>query len=470
MIAGKIVKAPCPVRENAETPGRSGYVAGEPFGPLHDSLEEQPNMSDNTPPQFAARRRAEFPIFARYPDWSYLDSAATAQKPRALIDFYRRFWSEQNAPLHRGVYRLSAEVTLAYENVRSKVARFLGAARPEEIVFCGGATEAINLVAHSFVAPHLRSGDNILISGTEHHANFVPWQRLCEKTGAELRILPLLVEPLAGPHRDHLQVRWDISSAADLVDKRTKFIALNHVSNVLGTINPVAEICQMARTQGVPVLLDGAQAVVHGTGNGGVDVAALGCDFYVFSAHKLYGPDGVGVLYGRRELLETMPPYQTGGDMIEWVSKEECTFAPPPQRFEAGTMPVSGVLGLEAAIDYFCGLPAAERRTHENHLLRKAGEALQNTFPQIQIIGHESDLTQKVGVLSFVIDGVHPHDMGSILDSAAVAVRAGHHCAQPLMAHLGLAATVRASFAVYNDECDIERLCAGLEKAIRIMA
>ena len=416
---------------------------------------------------FAAERRDEFSIFAFYPDLVYLDSAATTQKPRQLIDFFQQFWSHQNAPLHRGVYRLSAQVTQMYENVRKIVARFIGAEHAAEIVFTRGATEAVNLLAHSFVAPRLKAGDNIVISALEHHANFVPWQQLCQKFGAELRIIPLKFGEVEGAFRKHLQVRLDWEAAETLLDQRTRILALNHTSNVLGQVNPVVELCQMARLKGIPVLLDGAQAVLHAA----VDVRELGCDFYVFSGHKVYGPDGVGVLYGRRDLLETMPPYQTGGDMIEFVSVAETTFAPPPQRFEAGTMPVSAVVGLGVALGYFQALPLELLCAHEAELLRLATEALRNrpSLEKIRIIGDEADLGRKVGVLSFVIDGVHPHDISSILDSAGVAVRAGHHCAQPLMAQLGLAATTRASFAIYNNVNDVEKLCEGLEKVIRLM-
>ncbi len=411
--------------------------------------------------------RAEFPIFEHYPDWTYLDSAATSQKPRQLIDFLSHFWAEQNAPLHRGVYRLSAEVTRAYEQVRGKVAGLLGAARESEIVFTRGTTEAINLVAHSFVAPRLRPGDNILISAMEHHANFLPWQQLCRCSGAELRIIPLKLGAVAGVFREHLQCRLDWEAAEALLDSRTRFVALNQVSNVLGAINPVADFCWLAQTRKIPILLDGAQAVVHES----VDVQALGCDFYAFSGHKLYGPDGVGVLYGREELLDRMPPCQTGGDMIEFVSVQESSFAAPPQRFEAGTMPVSAVIGLGMAIDYFQSLEREQRQSHECGLLRQLSEALRSspTLQKLRIIGDEEDLSRKVGVLSFTIDGVHPHDIGTILDSANVAVRAGHHCAQPLMAELGLVATARASLAIYNDETDVQRLCAGLEKVLHLM-
>ncbi|WGK69211.1 SufS family cysteine desulfurase [Candidatus Haliotispira prima] len=417
--------------------------------------------------QWASEQRDQFPIFSRHPEWSYLDSAATAQKPRRVIDFLQEFWCERNAPLHRGVYRLSAQVTQDYEDVREKVARFIHAGCGNEIVFCRGTTDAINLVAHSFVAPRLKKGDNILISAMEHHANFLPWQQLCQKTGAELRIIPLRKGLVEGAFRQHLQVGLDLESAEALLDDRTQFMALNHVSNVLGVINPVTDLCQLAKTKNIPVLLDGAQAIVHGS----VDVKALGCDFYVFSGHKLYGPDGVGVLYGRSELLETMPPYQTGGDMIEFVSTAETTFAPPPQRFEAGTMPVSAVIGLGVAIDYFQSLPEERLLRHENTLLQLATENLRSTksLQKVQIIGDETDLTRKVGVLSFVIEGVHPHDIGSILDSANVAVRAGHHCAQPLMADLKLTATARASFAVYNNERDVQQFCEGIEKVITMM-
>ena len=417
--------------------------------------------------KFAAQRRTEFPIFSRYPEWSYLDSAATAQKPQQVIDSLYQFWCEQNAPLHRGVYHLSSTVTKDYEVVRRKIANWIGAQNVQEIIFCRGTTEAINLVAHSFVAPKLKADDNIVISSLEHHANFVPWQQLCKKYRAELRCIPLKWNHVAGAFRNHLQVRLDIEAAESLLDNRTRILALSHVSNVLGTIQPVAELVELAQSRNIPVLLDGAQAVVHNA----VNVAALGCDFYVFSGHKLYGPDGIGVLFGRRELLEQMPPYQTGGDMIEWVSKEDVTFAPVPQRFEAGTMPVSAVMGLGAAIDYISSLPMDLLVEHERELLHLASEILRNSkeLQKVQIIGDEDNLTNKVGVLSFAIDNIHPHDIGSILDSVNVAVRAGHHCAQPLMTCLGLSATARASFAVYNNMKDLERLFQGIEKAIRLI-
>ena len=424
-------------------------------------------MNDPQLAAFAKERRSEFPIFAQHPKWSYLDSAATAQKPQQLIDFLSQFWAQQNAPLHRGVYRLSSELTQNYESVRQKVATFLGAASEDEIVFCRGCTEAINLVAHSFVAPRLERGDNIVITSLEHHANFVPWQQLCQRLGAELRLVPLQLREIEGAHSSHLECHLDISAFEQMLDERTRFVALNHVSNALGLINPVQEFAGLAKQRGIPVLLDGAQAVMHGS----VDVAEIGCDFYAFSGHKLYGPDGVGVLYGKSEHLAVMSPYQTGGDMIEFVSAEQTSFLPPPQRFEAGTMPVSAILGLGAAIDYFQSLAPELRRRHEQELLQEATEALRNapSLQKVRIIGDAEDLSQKIGVISFVMDGVHPHDVGSILDSHNVAVRAGHHCAQPLMATLGLAATTRISLGLYNDATDIQRLCAGLEKVIGIM-
>jgi len=400
------------------------------------------------------RVRRDFPILRRSMRGKplvYLDSAASAQKPSAVIEAIRSFYETSYANIHRGVYELSERATLLHDEARVKVQHLLGAADAREIVFVRNATEAINLVAWSWGRTQLRAGDEILISGLEHHSNIVPWQLLCEEKRAKLVVAPV-------DERGEL-LEDDFRA---LLSERTRLVALAHVSNALGTVLPVARLAALAHDAGSLVLVDGAQAVPRMP----VDVRALGCDFYAFSGHKLYGPTGIGCLYGRRELLEAMPPWQGGGDMIAEVRFEKTLFADPPQRFEAGTPDIAGAVGLGAAIDYVTDLGLARIAEHERELLAY-GTALLAEIPELRIVG---TAREKTGVLSFVVDGVHPHDVGTILDQEGIAIRAGHHCAQPLMERLGLPATARASLGVYNTREDLERLAAGIRKVLEVFA
>ena len=400
----------------------------------------------------AARARADFPILARTvhgKPLAFLDSGASAQKPRAVIDAVTHCYEAEYANIHRGVYELSAKATEAYEGARERVRRFLNAGSADEIVFTKGATEAINLVAASYGRKFLGAGDEVVLSTLEHHANIVPWQLLRERAGIVLKVVPI---------DDDGALRMD--AFAKLVGPRTKLVALTHVSNVLGTVVPVAEIVRIAHAHGAHVLLDGAQAVVHHP----VDVRALDVDFYCFSGHKLYGPSGIGVLYGRKALLTAMPPYQGGGDMIRRVTFEKTSFAEPPARFEAGTPPIAAAAGLRAAIDYLAAFDAAAVEAHEQELLACVTARL-GAFEGIHLYGTAPG---KAAIVSFTMDGVHPHDVGTILDRAGVAVRVGHHCAQPLMDRLGIAGTVRASFGLYNTRADVDRLLDALEEVREI--
>ncbi len=405
--------------------------------------------STRPPSSFNVQRtRADFPILQRRQAGKrlvYLDNAATSQKPSAVLDAVGGFYQEQNANIHRGVYELSERATQEYDDARAKVQRFLHAAAPEEIVFVRGTTEAINLVAQSFARPRLRSGDEVILSVMEHHSNIVPWQLVCEATGAGLRIVPVT---------DDGELLLD--EYVNLLGDRTRIVALTHVSNSLGTINPAKELVQLAHERGIPVLLDGAQAVPHRR----VDVQDLGCDFYAFSAHKMFGPTGIGVLYGRAEHLEAMPPYQGGGDMILSVRFEGTRYARPPTKFEAGTQHVAGAVGLGAAIDYLDAIDPAAMTDHESQLLARATEALA-AFPGVRLIG---TARQKVSLVSFVMEGVHAHDIGTVLDREGICVRTGHHCTQPMMERMGVPATARASFAFYNTHEEVDALVRGLER------
>jgi cysteine desulfurase/selenocysteine lyase len=375
----------------------------------------------------------------------YLDSAATSQKPRAVIDAVSRFYAEDNANVHRGVHALSERATAQLEGAREKVRRFLGAAHAHEIVFVRGVTEAVNLVAQTFGRARLRKGDEIVVTALEHHSNLVPWQLLCAEAGAQLKIADI---------DDRGEIRLEELERA--LGPRTRLLAVAHVSNALGTVNPVRQIVELAHARRVPVLVDGAQAAPHLP----VDVQQLGCDFYALSAHKMYGPMGIGVLYGREELLEEMPPWQSGGEMVSAVSFEKATWQKLPFKFEAGTPDVAGAVGLAAAIDYLEGLGRARIAEHERDVLDHA-RALLRDLPGLRLLG---DARERAAVLSFVIEGVHPHDVGTILDLEGVAVRTGHLCAQPLLRRLGLTATVRASFALYNRREDADSLRAALGK------
>lgn len=398
-----------------------------------------------------ARVRADFPILQseiRGKPLSYLDNGATSQKPQAVIDAISRYYAQENSNIHRGVHYLSEQATDAYERTRANVATFIGAPDPDEIVFTKGATESINLVAHGFVETVLKPGDEILISHMEHHANIVPWQIAAEKTGAVLKVIPVT---------DAGEI--DLEAFEQLISEKTKLLSIVHVSNSLGTINPVEAMIAKAKSMNVPVLLDACQSVPHMP----VSVAELDCDFFVFSAHKVCGPTGIGVLCAKKAWLEQFPPYQSGGDMIERVDFEGTTYKPAPAKFEAGTPHIEGVIGLSAAIDYMNGLDRAGALAHEHALLVKATEAL-SEVKGLRIIGTAPD---KASILSFVIDDIHPHDIGTFLDADGVAVRAGHHCTQPLLKRYGLPATARASFAFYNDFDDVDRLVNAVKKLQR---
>jgi cysteine desulfurase / selenocysteine lyase len=395
-----------------------------------------------------SRIRHDFPILQQRLHGNplvYLDNAATSQKPLAVIEAISRYYLKDNSNVHRGVHALSQQATDAFENARSSVRRFLNAGEDREIIFTRGATEAINLVASSFGKTALSPGDEILISAMEHHSNIVPWQLLCQDKGAHLRVIPMTDEG-----------ELLIEEYEKLLNSRTRLVSVTHLSNALGTINPVQTITRMAHAKGVPVLLDGAQAISHLP----VDVQALDCDFYVFSAHKVYGPTGVGVLYGKAERLEAMPPYQGGGDMIRSVSFTETTFNSIPYKFEAGTPDISGVIGLAAALDYVTLIGLDKIGRYEHDLLTYATQAV-SSLPNLKVIGRAKE---KASVLSFVLEGVHPHDIGTILDQQGIAIRAGHHCAQPVMDRLGIPATARASFALYNTREEVDALVNGLKK------
>ncbi len=409
---------------------------------------ESPGRRAASPPLDVGALRREFPALALSVHGRplvYLDSAASAHKPQAVIEAEARCYREFYSNVHRGLHYLSEKATAAYEGVRVRVQRFLNAAAPEEIVFVRGTTEGINLVAATFGRQRLGAGDEVLITAMEHHSNLVPWQMLCEEKGARLRVAPI---------DDRGEVIFE--EYEKLFTERTRLVAVVHVSNSLGTVNPVARMAAAARERGVPVLVDGAQAVPHLR----VDLQRLGCDFYVFSGHKLFGPTGIGVLWGRREHLEEMPPYQGGGEMIRSVTFERTEYARPPARFEAGTPNIAGAVGLAAAVEFVEGLDPAAVAAHEAALLAAATERL-GALPGVRLIG---TARRKVSVLSFVLEGVHAHDVGTILDLEGVAVRAGHHCTQPVMERFGVPATSRASFALYNTLDEVERLAAGVER------
>ncbi len=392
--------------------------------------------------------RKDFAIFEtkmRGQPLTYLDSAASAQKPRAVIDAISDFYASHYANIHRGVYQLSAEATRRYEAVRTKVARFIGAPDPREVIFVRNATEAINLVARTWGEQEIGSGDEIVLTTMEHHANIVPWQMLAERRGATLRIAAVFDDGVL-----------DVDHLVSLLGPRTRLLAFSAVSNALGTINPVTELTAIARERGITTLVDGAQAVPHRS----VDVAALGCDFYAFSGHKVFGPSGAGVLYGRLPLLESMPPFLGGGDMIENVSFEGTTFASVPQKFEAGTPDIASVIGFGAAIDYLEAIGMDRIAAYEHSLLIYATERLME-IPGLRIIGTAKE---KAPVISFVLDDVHPHDIGTVLDGEGIAIRTGHHCAQPLMNRMGVPATARASLSFYNTRDDVDRLITALHK------
>jgi cysteine desulfurase/selenocysteine lyase len=400
------------------------------------------------------RVRRDFPILERSVNGRplvYLDSAASAQRPLPVLRAVERYETHCHANVHRGVHALSQAATEAYEGARERVRRFINAHSTREIIFVRGTTEGINLVAQSYARPRLGPGDEILITGLEHHANIVPWQMVRDQTGCTLKVVPI-----------NQQGEVELDSYLAMLSPRTRLVAIAHVSNALGTILPVKRMIDAAHAEGAVVLVDGAQAIPHSA----VDVRALGCDFYAFSGHKLYGPTGIGVLYGREELLAAMPPWQGGGDMILTVSFEKTTYNELPWKFEAGTPNISGAVGLAAAMDYVEGLGVAAIAAHEQRLLAHATRELER-IPGIEIIG---TAPHKAAVLSFTLQGVHPHDLGTILDAEGVAVRTGHHCAMPVMTFFNIPATARASFGCYNTEAEVASLVTALNKAREVFA
>lgn len=419
---------------------------------LETCSKAPPDMMNNGLDPFECRR--EFPALAQEVNGhalAYLDNAATTQKPRVVIDAVRKFYERDNANVHRGVHALSVRATENYEQARVAMKVFLNAATHEEVIFTRGTTESINLVAQSYARPRLRPEDEILITGLEHHSNIVPWQMACKQTGAVLRVAPL------DDRGDVIQEEY-----RKLLSARTRIAAFTHVSNAFGTVNPVVEMTRMAREMGATVLIDGAQAVPHLP----VDVRGLDCDFYAFSGHKLYGPTGVGVLWGRAELLAEMEPYQGGGEMIRSVTFEKTTYADSPARFEAGTPNVAGAVGLGAAVGYLEHVGREAVALYESELLAYATQRILEV-PGVRLVGTPRE---KASILSFVLDGVHPHDVGTIADRLGVAIRTGHHCAQPLMQRFGVPATCRASLAFYNTRADIDALVLALQRAREVFA
>jgi len=401
-----------------------------------------------------ARIREDFPVLKQMVNGKplvYLDNAATSQKPQSVIDTLVRYYTTENANVHRGVHTLSQLATDDYEQARTQARKFISAKEDGEIIFVRGTTEAINLVAQTFGRQKISQGDEIIISTMEHHSNIVPWQILCQEKGANLRVIPI---------NDAGELLLD--EYEKLINPRTKLVSIVHQSNALGTINPVEEIVQIAHQQGVPVLLDGAQAIAHVS----VDVQQLGCDFYAFSGHKLYGPTGIGVLYGKAELLEEMPPYQAGGEMIRSVTFEKTLYNVLPNKFEAGTPNIAGAIGLGAAISYVNGIGMDRIFAYESELLQYGTERL-SAIGGLTLMGTAA---KKGSVLSFVMDGVHPHDIGTILDAEGIAIRTGHHCAQPLMDRFGVAATARASLAFYNTKEEIDVLVKGIDRVIEVFS
>ena len=399
-----------------------------------------------------ARIREDFPILKQKVNGKplvYLDNAATSQKPQVVIDTLTRYYATENSNIHRGVHSLSQQATQEYEDTRAKIRQFLNASDDREIIFVRGTTEGINLVAQSYGRQNVGEGDEVVISAMEHHSNIVPWQILCQEKGAHLRVIPM---------NDDGELLMD--EYEGLLGPRTKLVSVVHMSNSLGTINPVRQMVEMAHGHGIPVLLDGAQSTPHMA----IDVQELGCDFFVFSGHKLFGPTGIGALYGRAGLLESMPPYQGGGDMIKSVTFEKTLYNALPYKFEAGTPNIAGVIGLGAAVDYVSALGLDNTSVYEDTLLEYGTERL-SAISGLRLVG---TAREKAGILSFVLDGVHPHDIGTILDSEGIAVRTGHHCTQPVMERFGVAATARASLAFYNTKEEIDTLVRGIDKVMEV--
>jgi cysteine desulfurase/selenocysteine lyase len=415
-------------------------------------VDPSPPAGLPVPPIDVERIRQDFPLLqqrVRGKPLVYLDNAATSQKPQSVIDAVTRFYTSENANIHRGVHYLSERATDAYDQVREKVARFLNARSSREIIFTRGTTEGINLVAQSYGRPALKPGDDIVITAMEHHSNIVPWQLVCEQTGARLR---------AAPFNDAGEL--DMEAFERLLNDRTRLVSVVHVSNALGTVNPVKRVIALAHDRGIPVMLDGAQSAPHL----GIDVQDLDCDFFAFSGHKLFGPTGVGVLFGRESLLERMPPYQGGGDMIATVTLERSTWAQLPAKFEAGTPMIAQVMGLAAALDYVMELGFDRISSWEQQLLSYATDRVIG-IEGLRLVGTAA---HKASILGFTLAGVHPHDIGAILDDSGIAIRAGHHCAQPVMRHFGIPATARASFAFYNTREEADILADSLMKIRRM--
>jgi len=414
---------------------------------------EQTHSSSPNVSRDIAGRRGDFPVFSQPINgkpFIYLDNAATTQKPQAVVEAVTRFYARQYASVHRSNYLLGEQATEAFENARLRISRFIHAATPREVVFVRGATEAINLVSHTYGRARVKEGDEILLSAMEHHSNIVPWQMLCEEKGAKLRVVPMT------PAGDLV-----FSQFERLLGPKTRMVAVAHVSNALGTVNPVGEIIRLAHRQNVPVLVDGAQSAPHIP----VDVQALDCDFYAFSGHKMYGPGGIGILYGKERLLETMPPYQGGGDMIRSVTFEKTLYSELPYKFEAGTPNIAGAIGLGEAVDYLESIGMENISIHERALLAYCTEALEKV-EDLRIIGKAK---KKAGIISFVLGTIHPHDIGTILDSQGIAIRTGHLCAQPVMDYFNIPATARISFGLYNNRDDVDALLAGLAKAKELL-
>ena len=408
-----------------------------------------------TPPVFDAKRiREDFPILKQQVHGKplvYLDNAATSQKPQSVIDALTRYYTTENSNVHRGIHYLSERATYDYEDARGKIRKLLNASDDREIVYVRGTTEGINLVAQSYGGQHVGEGDEVIISAMEHHSNIVPWQILCQERGAHLRVIPI---------NDAGELIMD--EYEKLLSPRTKLVSIVHLSNSLGTINPVEQIIEMAHSRSIPVLLDGAQSIQHMT----IDVQKLDCDFLVFSGHKLFGPTGIGALYGKADLLESMPPYQGGGDMIKSVTFEKTIYNSLPYKFEAGTPNIAGAIGLGAAVDYVMDVGLDRASAYEHELLEYGTERL-STISGLRMIGTAKE---KAAILSFVLDGIHPHDIGTILDSEGIAIRTGHHCTQPVMDRFGVPATARASLAFYNTKEDIDALVKGIDKVLEVFS
>ena len=412
------------------------------------------NKEEQTPFLNLRKIRDDFPILSRSVNKKplvYADNAATTQKPQSVIDRLSEYYSDENANVHRGIHTLSECATEAFEESRRVVQRFLNAKSVREIVFTRGTTEAINLVAQSYALRRLKAGEEIIISTLEHHSNIVPWQIVCQRTGAKLKIAPV---------NDAGELIFE--EYEKLVNKKTKLVALTHISNALGTVNPVQKLTKVAKEVGAVVLIDGAQSIIHAK----IDVQAIGCDFYVFSGHKALGPTGIGVLYGREDVLQSMEPWQSGGDMIKTVSFEETTYNEIPYKFEAGTPNIAGAIGLSEALNYFSQFDLERVEQHEHCLLNKAIQRALS-IPNLQLVGTAKN---KSSICSFVVEGVHPNDLGTLLDQQGVAIRTGHHCAMPLMSRLNVPGTARASFAFYNSPEDVDRVFDAIEKALFILA